>query len=97
MFKFFRRFIRNRQMRLIYKLGYQYFFDTFEPDINGVHIPPFLQQGKREEYARERTNECIEQIIKNNALNQCYKSARKYERKLIANKLRLQVKRLLNV
>lgn len=96
MFKFIRKKLTTRKRNLIYKLGFKFFYDAFEFDTKGIHIPTFLQQEHRKQYAHCETTKCIEEIIKNNALDRCYKSARKYERKLMANKLRLQIKRLLH-
>jgi len=94
-------FIRKRQIakktNLIYRLGYQFFYDTFEPDTTGVHIPLFVQQEHRKQYARSETKKRIDEIIRNKALDNCYKSARKYERKLMANRLRVQIKKLFHV
>ena len=94
LFKTLRTISNNRKRNLIYKLGYQYFYDTFEPDTYGIHIPPFIQKEQREEFARVQTNIHLKQIIENQALDKCYKSARRYERKLLANKLKNQLSNL---
>lgn len=89
-----KQFFQNRKIKLIYKLGYRFFYDIFEYETTGVCIPDFLQQEQRKIYARTKTTDCIKQIIKNDSLNKCYKSALAYEKKLLANKLKTNLKNL---
>lgn len=83
---------QQKKYNYVFELGYRYFYDIQETQTDsGINIPDFLVADdlNRKCKAHYLTSIQMKKIMDNNALNYCYKSAKKYakQHKLLAQGL----------